>query len=160
MGTEDTIPVWQNPRHHGNPEMQKMFKEDFEEGEEMPIIPMPPLETDPDKVVAPPHIHELAHRIVHLNLLELKELTNKISDHFEFDDEMMAANYGGGGAGAAGGGTGSEAEVVEEKTIFDLKLIGFDAKAKIKVIQKDLKQDRAEELKAQLEAVGAQVEIV
>jgi len=185
--TEDTIPVWQNPRHHNNPEMQKIFKEDFEEGEEMPVIPMPPLETDPDKAVAPPHIHELAHRIVHLNLLELKELTNKISDHFEFDDEMMAANYGGdgGGGGGAGGGTGSEEEVVEEKKIFDLKLVGFDAKAKIKVIkevraigglglkeakelvegapkviQKDLKQDRADELKAQLEAVGAQVEIV
>jgi len=183
--TEDTIPVWQNPRHHNNPEMQKMFEEDFEEGEEIPVIPMPPLETDPDKVVAPPHIHELAHLIVHLNLLELKELTNKIADHFDFDDEMMAANYGGGSAGSAGGGSGGEAEVVEEKTIFDLKLVGFDAKAKIKVIkevrsigglglkeakelvegapkviQKDLKQDRADELKAQLEAVGAQVEIV
>ena len=68
---------------------------------------------------------------------------------------------------------------------FDLKLVGFDAKAKIKVIkevrsiaglglkeakelvesapkviQKDLKQDKADELKAQLEAVGAEVEVV
>jgi large subunit ribosomal protein L7/L12 len=101
---------------------------------------------------------------------------------------MMAANYGGGGGGGGGaGGAGAavEAEAVEEKTIFDLKLIGFDAKAKIKVIkevrsigglglkeakelvegapkviQKDLKLDKAEELKAKLEAVGAQVEIV
>jgi large subunit ribosomal protein L7/L12 len=186
--TEDTVPVWQNPLHHNNPEMKKMFEEDFEDGEEMPCIPMPPLETDPDKVVASPHIHDLAHEIVHLNLLELKELTDKIAVHFDFDDEMMAANYGGGGVGggAAGGdGAAAEAEAVEEKTIFDLKLIGFDAKAKIKVIkevrsigglglkeakelvegapkiiQKDLKQDKAEELKAKLEAVGAQVEIV
>lgn len=184
--TDDTVPVWQNPLHHNNPDMKKMFAEDFEEGEEMPIIPMPPLESDPDKVVASPHIHDLANEIVHLNLLELKELTDKIAVHFEFDDEMMAANYGGGGGGAAGGdGAGAEAEAVEEKTIFDLKLIGFDAKAKIKVIkevrsigglglkeakelvegapkviQKDLKQDKAEELKAKLEAVGAQVEIV
>jgi large subunit ribosomal protein L7/L12 len=186
--TEDTVPVWQNPLHHNNPEMKKMFAEDFEEGEEIPIIPMPPLETDPDKVVASPHIHDLAHEIVHLNLLELKELTDKIAVHFEFDDEMMAANYGGGGGGGGGaGGAGAavEAEAVEEKTIFDLKLIGFDAKAKIKVIkevrsigglglkeakelvegapkviQKDLKLDKAEELKAKLEAVGAQVEIV
>jgi len=184
--TEDTIPVWQNPLHHNNPEMQKMFEEDFEEGEEIPAIPMPPLETDPEKTVAPPHIHELAHQIVHLNLLELKELTEKIADHFDFDDEMMAAQYGGGGAvqGAAGG-AGAAEEVVEEKTIFDLKLVGFDAKSKIKVIkevraiaglglkeakelvegapkvvQKDLKQDKADELKAKLEAVGAQVEIV
>ena len=186
--TDDTVPVWQNPLHHNNPEMKKMFAEDFEEGEEMPIIPMPPLESDPEKVVASPHIHELANEIVHLNLLELKELTDKIAVHFEFDDEMMAANYGGGGGGggAAGGdGAGAEVEAVEEKTIFDLKLLGFDAKAKIKVIkevrsigglglkeakelvegapkviQKDLKQDKAEELKAKLEAVGAQVEIV
>jgi large subunit ribosomal protein L7/L12 len=184
--TEDTVPVWQNPLHHNNPEMKKMFEEDFEDGEEIPIIPMPPLETDPDKVVASPHIHDLAHEIVHLNLLELKELTDKIAVHFDFDDEMMAANYGGGGGGGgAAGDDGAAAEAVEEKTIFDLKLIGFDAKAKIKVIkevrsigglglkeakelvegapkviQKDLKQDKAEELKAKLEAVGAQVEIV
>lgn len=182
--TEDTIPVWQNPLHHNNPEMQKMFEEDFAEGEEIPAIPMPPLETDPEKAVAPPHIHELAHQIVHLNLLELKELTEKIADHFGFDDKMMAAQYGGGGVAAAGASAPTE-EVVEEKTIFDLKLVGFDAKAKIKVIkeiramaglglkeakelvegapkivQKDLKQDKAEELKEKLEAVGAQVEIV
>mmetsp|Transcript_1192 Transcript_1192/g.2556 ORF Transcript_1192/g.2556 Transcript_1192/m.2556 type:complete len:267 (-) Transcript_1192:105-905(-) len=182
--TEDTIPVWQNPLHHNNPEMQKMFEDDFAEGEEIPAIPMPPLETDPEKAVAPPHIHELAHQIVHLNLLELKELTEKIADHFGFDDEMMAAQYGGGGVAAAGAGAPEE-EAVEEKTIFDLKLVGFDAKAKIKVIkeiraiaglglkeakelvegapkvvQKDLKQDKAEELKEKLEAVGAQVEIV
>jgi large subunit ribosomal protein L7/L12 len=185
--TEDTIPVWQNPLHHNNPEMQKMFEDDFEEGEEIPAIPMPPLETDPEKAVAPPHIHELAHQIVHLNLLELKELTEKIADHYGFDDEMMAAQYGGGGGAVQGaaGAAGAAEEVAEEKTIFDLKLVGFDAKAKIKVIkevrsiaglglkeakelvegapkvvQKDLKQDKAEELKEKLEAVGAQVEIV
>ena len=183
--TEDTIPVWQNPLHHNNPDMLKMFEEDFEEGEEIPAIPMPPLETDPEKAVAPPHIHELAHQIVHLNLLELKELTEKIADHYGFDDEMMAAQYSGGGGAVQGGAGGAAEEVVEEKTIFDLKLVGFDAKAKIKVIkevraiaglglkeakemvegapkviQKDLKQDKADELKAKLEAVGAQVEIV
>ena len=184
--TEDTIPVWQNPLHHNNPEMEKMFEDDFQDGEEIPIIPMPPFETDPDKVVASPHIHELAHQIVHLNLLELKELTDKIADHFGFDEDMMAARYGGGGAvGAPGGAGAAEADVPEAKTIFDLKLIGFDAKAKIKVIkevrsiggfglkeakelvegapkviQRDLKQDKADELKAKLEAVGAVVEIV
>lgn len=185
--TEDTIPVWQNPLHHNNPEMQKMFKDDFKEGEEIPVMPLPPFETDPEKAVAPPHIHELAHQIVHLNLLELKELTEKIAEHFEFDNEIMAAQYGVGGVAVqgVGGGAGAVEEVVEEKSIFDLKLVGFEAKAKIKVIkevrsiaglglkeakelvegapkvvQKDLKQDKADELKAQLEAVGAQVEIV
>ena len=78
-----------------------------------------------------------------------------------------------------------EEEAVEEgPKVVDLKLVGFDAKAKIKVIkeiraiaglglkeskelvegapsviQKDLKLEQAEELKAQLEAIGAQVEI-
>ena len=182
--TEETIPEWQNPNHHKNPEMKKMFSEDFPTDEEIPAVPLPPFETDPDKVVAPPHVHELAHQIVHLNLLELKELTNRIADHFGFDDEVMAASYGGGAVGGGGGEAAAAEEVVEEKTIFDLKLVGFDAKAKIKVIkevraiaglglkeakelvesapkvvQKDLKPEKAEELKAQLEAVGAQVEI-
>jgi len=88
---------------------------------------------------------------------------------------------GGGGASADAG-----AEVKEEgpKT-FDLKLAGFDAKSKIKVIkevraicnlglkeakelvesapkvlQKDLKPEQAEELKKKLEEVGAQIELV
>lgn len=180
--TEETIPVWQNPLHQEDENMKKQFEEDFERGE-MPINPLPPFETDVDKVVAPPHVHDLAHEIVHLNLLELKELTNKIADHFGFDEEMMAASYGGGGGQAAT--TAPAEEVQEEKTIFDLKLVSFDAKAKIKVIkevrsiaglglkeakelvesapkivQKDLKPEKAEELKAALEAVGAVVEVV
>jgi large subunit ribosomal protein L7/L12 len=186
--TEDTIPEWQNPLHHKNPDMQKIFADDFAEGEEIPKIPLPPLEIDPDKVAAPPHVHELAHEIVRLNLLELKELTDKIADHFGFDDEMMAASYGGSAAMFAGDGSAAGSEASPEpvaKTIFDLKLVGFDAKAKIKVIkevrsitglglkeakelvesapkviQKDLKQERADELKAQLETAGAEVEIV
>ena len=185
--TEDTIPVWQNPLHRDNPDMQKMFEDDFADGEVMPEIPLPPLETDPDKVVAPNHIHQLAHEIVRLNLMELKELTDKIADHFGFDDAMMEASVGGGAAMASadGAAAGDAAAETEAKTIFDLKLVGFDAKAKIKVIkevrsiaglglkeakelvesapkviQKDLKQDKADELKAQLEAVGAEVEVV
>lgn len=183
--TDDTVPEWQNPLHHNkNAEEKRMFSEDFEGGEDMPQVPLPPFETDPDKVVAPPHVHDLAHKIVHLNLLELKELTNRIADHFGFDDDVMAASYGGGAVSQAAG-EGPAEEIQEEKTIFDLKLLGFDAKSKIKVIkevrsiaglglkeakelvesapkviQKDLKPDKAEELKAQLEAVGAEVEVV
>ena len=68
--TDDTVPEWQNPLHHNNPEYSKMFPEDFAEGEEMPFLPLPPFATDdPDKVVAPPHIHDLAHEIVNLSLL-------------------------------------------------------------------------------------------
>jgi large subunit ribosomal protein L7/L12 len=92
---------------------------------------------------------------------------------------------GGGGGGGDGDAAVVEAEAVEEKTIFDLKLVGFDAKSKIKVIkevraiaglglkeaktlvesapkiiQKDLKKEKADELKEKLEALGAEIEIV
>jgi large subunit ribosomal protein L7/L12 len=98
---------------------------------------------------------------------------------------IFPGEFGGGGVAVAGGEAVAADEVQEEKTIFDLKLLGFDAKAKIKVIkevrsiaglglkeakelvdgapkviQKDLKPEKAEELKAQLEAVGAKVEVL
>jgi len=181
--TDDTVPLWQNPLHHNNPEMNKMFQEDFQDSQEMVPISLPPFESDPEKVIAPPHIHELAHRIVHLTLMELKELTEKISDHFGFDDKAMAASFGGGTTTAGTDSTPQDEQ--EKKVIFDLKLVGFDEKAKIKVIkeiraiaglglkeakdlveaapkifQKGLKEEKAQELKIQLEAAGAQVEIV
>lgn len=94
----------------------------------------------------------------------------------------------GGNAGAmVGVDAGAEATeaVEEEKTAFDVKLLGFDTKSKIKVIkevravaglglkeakelvesapkviQKDLKKEAADELKEKMEALGAQIEIV
>jgi hypothetical protein len=53
--TEETVPEWQNPLHHNNSEVNKMFEEDFQEGQEIVPAPLPPFETDPEKVVAPPH---------------------------------------------------------------------------------------------------------
>ena len=118
--------------------------------------------------------------------MELKELTEKIADHYGFDDEMMAAQYGGGGGAVQGGagGAGAAEEAVEEKTIFDLKLVGFDAKAKIKVIKevraltglglkeakevvegapsvlkKEVKKDEAEEIVKKLTELGAAAEL-
>lgn len=97
-----------------------------------------------------------------------------------------ADKRGGFGSAPAGSGAGAgeAVEEVVEKTAFDLKLTGFDAKSKIKVIKeirtitglglkeakamvdeapktvkKDIKKEEAEELKAKLEAVGATVEI-
>ena len=88
--------------------------------------------------------------------------------------------------GAAASSSGGEEEAKEEAgpQLVELFLAGFDAKSKIKVIkevraiaglglkeakelvesapkslQKDLKPEQAEELKAKLEAVGAQVEV-
>lgn len=88
---------------------------------------------------------------------------------------------GGGGPAAEA----AQAPVEEKKSTVDLKLAGFDAKAKIKVIkevraiaglglkeakelvesapkviQKDIKPEDAEELKKKLEEVGATIEIV
>ena len=86
----------------------------------------------------------------------------------------------------AGGGVAEAAEEVkEEQTAFDVKLLGFNAKSKIKVIkevravaglglkeakelvdsapkviQKGLKREAADELKEKLEALGAEIEIV
>jgi len=99
----------------------------------MPIAPLPPFDEsdDDDKVSAPPHLHGLAEEIVRLNMLEVKELVDRIGDHFGFtdDDDYMDEDVGGGDGG------GEKVEEVVEKTVFDLKLTGFDAKAKIKVIK-------------------------
>jgi len=88
--------------------------------------------------------------------------------------------------GVADGGVAEEEEAqVEIKTSFELKLTGFEAKSKIKVIKeiraitslglkeakamveaapkvvlKDIKMEKAEELKLKLEKVGAKVEIL
>ncbi|KAL7449883.1 hypothetical protein ACHAWC_001895 [Mediolabrus comicus] len=153
----------------------------------MPVTPLPPFDEEDDdeeKVSAPPHLHELADEIVRLNMLEVKELVDRIGDHFGFTDDDDDYMDDGGEGGGGGGGGAAAAEEVVEKTAFDLKLTGFDAKAKIKVIKevrgitslglkeakelvegapttikKDIKMEEAEELKAKLEAVGATVEI-
>jgi large subunit ribosomal protein L7/L12 len=135
-----------------------------------------------------PKVEELFNKIIWLDMVEvhlLAELINekmglKISDA---ERERMARGGGGGGGGRAD--TDEEpAPAVVEKTIFDLKLTGFDAKTKIKVIKeiraitslglkeakelvegvpsvvkKDIKKEEAEELKAKLEELGATVEI-
>ncbi len=61
------------------------------------------------------------------------------------DDEINVHSYGRGGGGGGGGGGSNQAaatatvvaaaEPVKEKEAFDLKLISFDAKSKIKVIK-------------------------
>ena len=92
---------------------------------------------------------------------------------------------GAGGAMVEGAGAEAAEEEVEEKTAFDVKLLGFDAKSKIKVIKevravaglglkeakelvesapkvitKDMKKEAADELKEKFEALGAEIEIV
>lgn len=143
--------------------------------------PAPLSQASQDKVQA------IFDKVLWLDMIEVHLLTQVVNEQMGISwRETEQRKMGGGGVvkKAAAGGA-SEAEAVEEKTIFDLKLVGFDAKAKIKVIkevrtiaglglkeakemvegapkviQKELKQEKAEELKAQLEAIGAQVELV
>jgi ribosomal protein L7/L12 len=101
-------------------------------------------------------------------------------------NEFYYRGFGGGGGVRGAAQAASEAAAaVEIKLTVDIKLVGFDAKAKIKVIkevrsivglglkeskelvegapviiQKDLKPEKAEEIKAQLEELGAIIELV
>jgi len=177
---DDECPVWQNPLHHNNPDKAKIMIEDFEPGETPEFVPLPPFDDGSGRVLAPPHIHDIADEIVSMSMLEVKELVERVADHFGIEDQNEDEFNA---IGAENGGT-VEDEVQEEKTSFDLKLIGFGAKSKIKVIKeiramtslglkdakdlvesapatvkKDIKKEEAEELKAKLEALGATIEI-
>lgn len=94
--------------------------------------------------------------------------------------------YSGFGKSKGSAGAADEAPApVEEKTVFDVKLVGFDTAAKIKIIKevrsvtglglkeakelvegapkvisKALKKEQADELKAKLEEIGAKIELV
>ena len=143
--------------------------------------PEPLSQASKDKVQA------IFDKVLWLDMIEVHLLTQIVNEQMGISWRETEQRKLGGGAvvkkAAAGGG--AEEEAAEEKTIFDLKLVGFDAKAKIKVIkevrniaglglkeakelvegapkviQKELKQEKADELKAQLEAIGAQVELV
>lgn len=102
-------------------------------------------------------------------------------------DALEGGSNAGGGAASADAADGADAaEAAAAPKLLDLKLAAFDAKAKIKVIkeiravvpglglkeakelveaapkviQEDLKEEQANELKERLEAVGAEIELV
>jgi large subunit ribosomal protein L7/L12 len=121
------------------------------------------------------------------DVIQLSHEINTILGRTFYENEFYYRGFGGkrGGSGAAASNAVSPEAAPAAKTVFDLKLVGYDAKAKIKVIkevrsiaglglkeakelvegapktiQKDLKPELAEELKAKLEEIGAQVELV
>eukprot|EP00934_Nitzschia_sp_Nitz4_P005277 Nitzschia sp. Nitz4//scaffold148_size54725//39437//40126//NITZ4_006664-RA/size54725-processed-gene-0.26-mRNA-1//-1//CDS//3329536766//5267//frame0 len=129
-------------------------------------------------------VDTLFDKILWLDMIELHLLTQLVHEKMGGHWSDLEGSGGPVRAGAGAGGAAAAEEVEEAKTIFDLKLVSFDAKAKIKVIKevrsiaglglkeakelveaapkvvlKDVSQEKADELKAQLEAVGAQVEI-
>lgn len=180
--TDDECPSWQNPNLH-TMDTTKIFLSEYdaENGDPPPMVPLPPVDIHGDgKVLADPHLHDIADEIIQLNMIEMKELVDRVAEHFGIeDDDSMGAGDGGDGAG------GEEVEEKVEKSTFDVKLTGFDAKSKIKVIKEvraitalglkeakalvdgapkvvksGIKMEEAEELKAKLEAIGATIEIV
>ena len=190
---DPTRNVFQNPLHHNDPDLDgtKCFPEDFATPEEFQanIAPLPPLDDKSGRIAAPVHIHSLADEMVQLTMLEMSELVNKIAEHYQFHEGMLSPSDGSGGGDNdedddAGGDAASAGGAAP--TAFDIKLVGFDDKSKIKiikearaiipglglkeakdliesapvVIQKGLSKDNAEEVKAKLEALGAKIEIV
>ena len=117
-------------------------------------------------------ITAMIEEIKTLTVLELSELVHALEEEFGVSAAAMAAP-----AAAA-------APAAEEKTEFDVVLVGFDAAAKIKVIKavrevtglglaeakalvegipakikEGVSKEDAEELKTKLEAAGAKVEL-
>lgn len=132
-----------------------------------------------------PKIVEIVDEIASLNLLEVADLVTLLKDKLNISDAQLApAAMAMPAGGAAPGAAAAADEPVAEQTEFDVKLTGFDAKAKIKVIKevraitglglkeskelvegapkvikKELKKDEAEALKEKLAGVGAVVEL-
>jgi large subunit ribosomal protein L7/L12 len=124
-------------------------------------------------------INQLFYRIMQLDVVEVRMLTNELQKRLGTTEDIgMALNS------AAVSAAPTSEPVVEAKTTFDLKLIGYQENAKIKVIkevrsiaglglkeakdlvesvpkifQKGLKEQEANEIKAKLEALGAVVEL-
>ena len=119
-------------------------------------------------------INALIEEVKGLTVLELSELVHALEEEFGVSAAAMAAPAAGGAAAPA----------AEEKTEFDVVLVGFDAAQKIKVIKavreitglglaeakaaveaapkaikEGVSKDEAEELKKKLEEVGAKVEL-
>ncbi|KDO28515.1 hypothetical protein SPRG_06754 [Saprolegnia parasitica CBS 223.65] len=119
-----------------------------------------------------PRVQHALNLICELNMIEIAELSKAVQ--IKFDIPEMGFAMGGGGGGAA-----VEEEVKEEKTAFDVKLVSFDAKNKIKVIKeiraitglglkeakelvenvpavlkKDVKKAEADELLAKIAEIG------
>lgn len=145
------------------------------------------------KKASSPKVEEIFQRIILLDVIEVGLLTHLVNQKMGFPPITEAqlnamSSTSAAGSGAAAGGEAQEEAAAEEKTSFELKLMSFDAKAKIKVIKevramtglglkeakelvegaadggkivkKDIGKEEAEEEKAKLEALGATVEIL
>ncbi|TVU45222.1 hypothetical protein EJB05_04698, partial [Eragrostis curvula] len=101
-----------------------------------PAIPAAALST----AVAPtPRVSALVDEICGLTLIEASSLADALRGRLGVDQLPPLAILTGGAAplagGAAPGAAGEEAKAKEEKMAFDVKLEGFDAAAKLKIIK-------------------------
>lgn len=122
-------------------------------------------------------IKAIAEELVNLTVKEVNELAQVLKDEYGIEPAAAAV------AVAAGPGAGAAAEVVEEKTSFDVVLVEVGA-AKLKVVKavkeacglglkeakelvdgapstlkEGLSKDEAENLKKTIEAEGAKIEL-
>merc|ERR1711862_381303 len=179
--TGEKVEEWQNANTKFD---GRIWLDEYGPDEEIPHVALPPIDDGSGKVLAPPHVREIAEEMLTLNMFEIFQLVTLMSKYYGFDMSL-----GGGGASTASAADGDDSDAAqeekkEEKTVFELKLTGFDAKSKIKVIKevraitalglkeakevvegapkvikKDIKKEEAEELKKKIEAVGGTVEI-
>ena len=143
-----------------------------------------------EKLFATPKVEEVFTKMTKLERDDLAIVADLVNEKLGLQvTEFDKYGFGGGATAGAGGasaeGGAGDVAAVEEKTAFDLKLVSFDAKTKIKVIKevrtmaglglkeakeavegaprtimKEIKKDQAEELAKKLEELGATVEIV
>jgi large subunit ribosomal protein L7/L12 len=141
-------------------------------------------------VFSTPRVKALYEQMVQLDREEVAMVGKILMETLDMkieEDEFYFYGIGRYGGGGGKGGAAAAEEVVEEvkKDKFDIRLTGFDDTSKIKVIkevrsltglglkeakdlvesapkiiQKGIKAADAEELKAKLEAVGAQIELL
>ncbi|OQR91347.1 50S ribosomal protein L7/L12 [Thraustotheca clavata] len=79
--------------------------------------------------VMQPRVQRAFDLVVDLSSVEIAELAQALQEKFEIPEMGIAIGGSGADAGAA------VEEVKEEKTSFDVKLVSYDAKSKIKVIK-------------------------
>ena len=92
------------------------------------------------KPFASVRVEEVFNKMANLEREELSTIADIVNEKLGLKvTEWDLMGFGGGGVAASAGGADGDGdagvEAVEEKTAFDLKLVSFDAKAKIKVIK-------------------------
>lgn len=148
-------------------------------------------DADETREITNPKVLELADRIVELNMLEVSDLTELLRKRLNVQTPSVPMGFAmptssptGAVSAPDGASAAADSAPAEEKTDFNVKLTGFDAASKIKVIKEvraitdlglkeakelveksptvikeGMKKEDAEELKAKLEAAGAQISL-